>query len=85
MTRPRLRQDRSWRAKHAHALNTQDYPPLALTPAERAAWKYANVVALLASTGAQYDNLPPAARMATDAAKHAAALLEPLLRKDGQV
>ena len=83
MTRPRLRQDRSRRAKHAHALNTQDFPPLALTPAERAAWKYANVVALLADSGPQYDNLPPAARMATDAAKHAAALLEPLLKAKG--
>jgi hypothetical protein len=62
---------------------TQDFPPLALTPAERAAWKYCNVVALLADSGPQYDNLPPAARMATDAAKHAAALLEPLLKAKG--
>ena len=83
MTRPRLRQDRSRKAGHAHSKAVQDFPPLALTPAERAAWKYVNVVALLAATGAQYDNLPPAARMATDAAKHAAALLEPLLKAKG--
>ena len=84
MTRPRLCQDRSRKAKHAHALNCQDFPPLALTPAERAAWKFCNVVALLASTGEQYDLLPPAARMATDAAKHAAAQLEMALRKYGE-
>lgn len=83
MTRPRLRQDRSRRAKHAHALNTQDYPPLALTPAERAAWKYCNVVALLADSGPQYDNLPPSAQLAVQAVKRAAAQLEPALKAKG--
>lgn len=83
MTRPRLRQDRSRRSGHAHSKATQDFPPLALTPAERAAWKFVQVAALLADSGPQYDNLPPAARMATDAAKHAAALLDPLLKAKG--
>jgi uncharacterized protein YceH (UPF0502 family) len=79
MTRPRLRQDRSRRAKHAHALNTQDFPPLSLSPTERAAWKYVQVVALLADSGPQYELLPPAARMATDAVKQVAKQLEPTI------
>jgi len=47
---------------------------------QRAAWKFCQVVALMAADGEYYDMLPPSARMATDAVKSAAALLEPSLR-----
>lgn len=80
MTRPRQRQDRSRRSGHAHSLNTQDHPALRLTMQQRAAWKFCQVVALMAADGEYYDMLPPSARMATDAVKSAAALLEPSLR-----
>ena len=76
----RQRQDRSKRSGHAHSLNTQDLPGLNLTMRERAAWKFVQVVALLASDGDYYDLLPPSARMATDAVKQAAALLGPSLQ-----
>ena len=82
MKRPRQRQDRSRRAGHAHSLNTQDHPSLALTPTERAAWKFCNVAALLSGEGDYYDLLPPSARMAVDAVKTVASQLEPALRKD---
>ncbi len=72
----RQRQDRSRKARHAHSFNTQDYPALRLSMPERAARKFCNVVALLAGAGDYYNLLPPAARMATDAAKRAAAQLE---------
>ena len=80
----RQRQDRSKRSGHAHAKNTQDLPGLNLTMRERAVWKFVQVAALLASDGAYYDLLPPSARMATDAVKHAAEILEPSIiqRKD---
>lgn len=80
----RQRQDRSKRSGHAHSLNTQDLPGLNLTMRERAAWKFVQVVALLASDGDYYDLLPPSARMATDAVKQAARQLEPSIiqRKD---
>ena len=80
----RQRQDRSKRSGHAHALNTQDLPGLNLTMRERAVWKFVQVAALLASEGDYYDLLPPSARMATDAVKQAAAILEPSIiqRKD---
>lgn len=84
MSKPHLRQDRSRRSGHAHALNTQDLPGLNLTMRERAVWKFVQVAALLASEGDYYDLLPPSARMATDAVKQAAAILEPSIiqRKD---
>jgi len=72
----RLQQNRSRKAGHKHALNIQDFPPLNLTAQERAIWKFCNVVALLANEGGYYELLPPAARMATDAVKLAAAQLE---------
>ena len=76
----RQRQDRSKRSGHAHSLNTQDMPGLNLTMQERAVWKFVQVAALLASEGDYYDLLPPAARMATDAVKQAAELLEPSIK-----
>lgn len=80
----RQRQDRSKRSRHAHSLNTQDLPGLNLTMQQRAAWKFVQVAALLASDGDYYDLLPPSARMATDAVKQAAAILEQSIiqRKD---
>lgn len=51
-----------------------------LTMQQRAAWKFCQVVALLAGEGDYYDMLPPSARMATDAVKQAAALLGPSLQ-----
>ena len=82
----RQRQDRSKRSGHAHSLNTQDMPGLNLTMQERAVWKFVQVAALLASEGDYYDLLPPAARMATDAVKQAAELLEPSIKSTkGQV
>lgn len=80
----RQRQDRSKRSGHAHSLNTQDLPGLHLTMNERAVWKFVQVAALLASEGDYYDLLPPSARMATDAVKQAAAILEQSIiqRKD---
>lgn len=75
----RQRQDRSRRSGHAHSKNTQDYPAQRLTMQQRAAWKFVQVTALMSADGDYYDMLPPAARMATDAVKQAAALLEPSL------
>lgn len=80
MTRPRQRQDRSRRSGHKHSANTQDFPAMRLTMQQRAAWKFCQVVALLAGEGDYYDMLPPSARMATDAVKQAAALLGPSLQ-----
>lgn len=76
----RQRQDRSKRSGHAHSLNTQDLPGLNLTMRERAVWKFVQLAALLASEGDYYDLLPPAARMATDAVKQAAEILEPSIK-----
>lgn len=77
MTRPRLRQDRSRKAGHAHAKNTQDFPPLRLSPAERAARLFCNLAALMPQPeSAYYVDLPPGAQMAVDACKREAALLE---------
>ena len=76
----RQRQDRSKRSGHAHSLNTQDLPGLHLTRQQRAVWKFVQVAALLASEGDYYDLLPPSARMATDAVKQAAELLEPSIK-----
>ena len=76
----RQRQDRSKRSGHAHSLNTQDLPGLHLAVNERAIWKFVQVAALLASDGDYYDLLPPSARMATDAVKQAAAILEPSIK-----
>ncbi len=72
----RLKQDRSRRAKHPHAMNTQDYPAQRHTPQQRAAVLFCNVAALLADSGAYYDNLPPAAQMAVRAVKDAAKLMQ---------
>lgn len=80
MSKPHLRQDRSRRSGHAHAQNTQDLPGLNLTRQQRAVWKFVQVAALLASDGDYYDLLPPSARMATDAMKQAAEILEPSIK-----
>lgn len=84
MTRPRLPQDRSRKAGHAHSLNTQDFPPLRLTPQERAAWKFVQIAALLSAEGDYYDLLPPSARMAVDAVKRAARQLEIAMNQEAR-
>ena len=77
----RQRQDRSKRSGHAHAQNIQDLPGLNLTMQERAVWKFVQVAALMPSQDSDYYLLlPPAARMATDAVKQAAELLEPSIK-----
>ena len=72
----RQRQDRSRRSGNLQSAYTQDLPGLNLTVQERAVWKFVQVAALLASDGDYYDLLPPSARMATDAVKQAAGILE---------
>ena len=72
----RPRQDRTRASGFRGSLNTQDFPPLALTMQERAIWKFCNVAALLSGEGDYYDLLPPSARMAVDAMKGVAATLE---------
>ena len=82
----RQRQDRSKRSGHAHSLNIQDLPGLHLTMQERAVWKFCQLAALLASDGDYYNLLPPSARMATDAVKQAAEILESSIKSTkGQV
>lgn len=82
----RQRQDRSRRSGNLQSAYTQDLPGLHLSPQQRAVWKFVQVAALLASEGDYYDLLPPAARMATDAVKQAAAILEPSIKSTkGQV
>ena len=79
-----MKQDRSRRSGNLQSAYTQDLPGLHLTMNERAVWKFVQVAALLASEGDYYDLLPPSARMATDAVKQAAAILEQSIiqRKD---
>ena len=72
----RVKRNRTRASGFRGSLNTQDFPPLALTMPERAIWKFCNVAALLAGEGDYYDLLPPGARMAVDACKREAATLE---------
>ena len=72
----RVKQDRTRASGFRGSLNTQDYAPLALSPAARAVTLFCNVAALLAGEGAYYDALPPAAQMATRAVKDAAKLMQ---------
>lgn len=86
MATARMKQDRSRRSGNLQSAYTQDLPGLNLTMRERAVWKFVQVAALLAREGDYYDLLPPAARMATDAVKQAAEILEPSIKSTkGQV
>lgn len=73
---PRVKQDRSRKARHAHSQNIQDRPRLNHSPQERAVAMFLNVAALLPKpTGLYYQLLPPGAQRAIDAVRREAALL----------
>jgi hypothetical protein len=63
----RFKQDRSRRAGHKGALNTQDFPPQRLTPEERAL-SYFRAWIDMRPKMAYYDRLPPAQRRIVDRA-----------------
>ena len=63
MRKARIRQDRSRRAGHAHALNIQDYPSIRRPEPERSIWCLVQWWYCRPPMHA----LPPAARMAVDA------------------
>ena len=60
---PRIRQDRSRRAGHAHSLNIQDYPSIRRPEPERSIW----CLVQWWRCRPPMAELPPAARMAVDA------------------
>jgi hypothetical protein len=73
----KYKQDRSRRSGHKHSLNIQDYGGQRLDMGQRAVSMFVNIAGLLPKPESDYYRLlPPGARMAIDACRREAGLLQ---------